>query len=69
MWLGSNGARDRWAWWEMMAHSETTTRTSISNPKNTPASRVETATPRTIMTTETAVSNSVQMIKGTSRPM
>jgi hypothetical protein len=52
----------------MMAHSETTTRTSISNPKKMPASRVETATPRTIMTTETAVSSSVQTIQGTSSP-
>ena len=50
MWLGSNGTADRWPPFLISAATETTISTSISKPKKTPASLVDTATPRTIIT-------------------
>ena len=49
MWLGSNGTADRCPPFLMIAATETTISTSISKPKNSPASLVDTATPRNIM--------------------
>ena len=66
MWLGSNGTADRWPPFLMSAATDTTTSTSISKPKNSPASLVDTATPRTIMTIAPAVRTTEKMTHGMS---
>ena len=65
MWLGSNGTADRWPPFLISAATDTTTSTSISKPKNSPASLVDTATPRTIMTIAPAVKITEKMTHGT----
>ena len=52
----------------MMATTDTTTSTSISKPKKKPASLVDTATPRIIITTQPAVSTTVRMPHGMFQP-
>jgi len=65
-WLGSNGASDRCPECFTRVTTDTRTSTTISTPKNRPASLVETDTPRSIMTTAPAVSSTVKMPQGTS---
>ena len=60
MWLGSNGAADRWPPFLISGATETTTSTSISKPKKSPASLVDTPTPRIIISTASAVSTMVR---------
>jgi hypothetical protein len=67
-WLGSNGTALRWPPFWMMATTDTTTSTSISNPKKKPASLVDTATPRIIITTQAAVSTTVRIPHGMFQP-
>ena len=67
-WLGSNGTADRCPPCWMIAMTDTTTRTSISNTKKNPASLVDTATPRTIISTAPAVSTTVKMPHGMFQP-
>jgi hypothetical protein len=55
MWLGSNGTKLRCPPFLISEAMDTTISTSISKPKNRPASLVETPTPRTIMPTAPAV--------------
>ena len=50
----------------MSAATDTTTSTSISKPKNRPASLVDTATPRIIMTIAPAVNTTEKMTHGMS---
>ena len=52
----------------MISTIETTIRTSISKPKNRPASRVDTPTPRTIITIEPAVRMTDRMPHGMFQP-
>jgi len=64
MFLGSNGAKDRWPAFLTMTATETITSTVISMPKNRPASLVETETPRIIMYTASAVKMTVKIPQG-----
>ena len=48
--------------------TETTTSSSISNAKNSPASLVETPTPLTVMMVAAAVSSTDRMIHGIFQP-
>ncbi len=52
----------------MSAATDTTISTSISKPKNSPASLVETATPRIIISTAPAVRISEKIPHGTFQP-
>ena len=64
MLCGSNGAPDRWPPFLISAATDTTNSTSISKAKKKPASLVDTATPRNIMTIAPAVIRSENMIQG-----
>ncbi len=68
MWLGSNGAKLRWPPFWMITTTDTTMSTSISKPKKRPASLVETATPRTSITTAPAVSTTDRIPHGMFQP-
>src|SRR5260221_4559182 len=68
MWLGSNGTKLRWPPLLIRIATETTTRITISNAKNRPASFVETPTPRTVMTVAAEVSTTDRMIHGIFQP-
>ena len=64
MWLGWNGTALRWPPFLISAATDTTTSTSISKPKKKPASLVDTATPRNIITIAPAVKMAEKMTQG-----
>ena len=64
MWLGSNGMSERCPPFLISAATETTTSTSISNAKKSPAILVDTLTPRIIMYTAAAVRITVRIPQG-----
>ncbi len=68
MWLGSNGVKLRWPPFLMITATETTTSTSISKAKKSPASLVETPTPRIIITMAPAVRITDRIAHGIFQP-
>ncbi len=71
MWilLGSNGTPDRWPPCLISRAMDTTNSTSSSKPKKKPASLVDTATPRNIITMAPAVKIAEKTIHGTLVPV
>jgi hypothetical protein len=68
MWLGSNGMKLRCPPFLISAATDTTSSTSISKPKNRPASRVETPTPRIIISTHSTTRMTDRMPHGMFQP-
>ena len=62
--LGWNGTADRWPPCLISVATATTSSTSSSKPKKKPASLVDTATPRNIITMAPAVKAAEKMIHG-----
>src|SRR4029077_10031587 len=62
MFLGSNGATDRWPPFLISVAIATTNSTRISKPKKNPASLVDTPTPRNIITMAPAVNATEEII-------
>jgi hypothetical protein len=65
MFLGSNGAKLRWPPFMISVATATTSSTTSSKTKKNPASLVDTATPRIIITMAPAVNSTEKMIHGT----
>jgi hypothetical protein len=65
MFLGSNGAKVRWPPLLISVAMATTSSTTSSKAKKNPASLVDTATPRNIITMAPPVNSTEKMIHGT----
>jgi hypothetical protein len=63
-WLGWNGTELRWPPFLISTATDTTSSTTSSKPKKNPASLVDTATPRNIITMAPAVKRAEKMIQG-----
>ena len=68
-WLGWNGTELRWPPFLISTAMDTTSSTSSSKAKKKPASLVDTATPRNIITIAPAVKMAEKMIHGMFVPV